>query len=219
MINGRSAPDTIAPNGAPWLPAQPYGALATVVPWDPATNPLDAFIRYVGVGTTPYDFHPHSNHENVIAADAALKKGQPLKDADGNIVKDANGKVVQPGNDFSEQKYNLLVGAGSTLDATFRWTNEEDYADQDSSRVPVQWPQGPNLLEGDFWSGSPYLGSKGLLNPGIVGKTQCGEYYHVAHDHNLTHVTNYGITFGGSLTLIKVEPPEEAADPQSPCNG
>ncbi len=26
MINGRSMPDTMAPNNAPWLPSQPYGA-------------------------------------------------------------------------------------------------------------------------------------------------------------------------------------------------
>jgi hypothetical protein len=127
--------------------------------------------------------------------------------------------AVIPGNDFTEQKYNLLVGTGSTLDATFRWTNEEGYDDADGARVPVQWPQSANMLEGDFWSGSPYLGTSGLLNPGIIGKTQCGEYYHVAHDHNLTHVTNYGITFGGALTLIKVEPPEAVGDPTNPCNG
>jgi hypothetical protein len=47
-----------------------------------------------------------------------------------------------------------------------------------------------------------------VLNPGILTKTSCGEYYHVAHNHDLTQVTNYGITFGGMLTLIKVEPPK-----------
>ena len=38
-------------------------------------NPLDAMLRYVGVGTAGYDFHPHSNHEHVIAEDGALMKG------------------------------------------------------------------------------------------------------------------------------------------------
>ena len=77
-------------------------------------------------------------------------------------------------------------------------------------RLPAAWPQSLNLQEGDFWSGSPYLGDSGQLNPGILTKTQCGEYYHVAHNHDLTQVTNYGITFGGMLTLIKVEPPAAA---------
>jgi hypothetical protein len=189
MINGRSMPDTIAPNNAPWLPSQPYGSMAHVQPWDPHTNPLDAMLRYVGVGVAGYDFHPHSNHEHVIAEDGALMKGAT-------------------GNDNTEGKFNILVGPGATVDATFRWTNEESYSDTNGHRVPVQWPQGLNLQEGDFWSGSPYLGASGLLNPGILTKTQCGEYYHVAHNHDLTQVTNYGITFGGMLTLIKVEPPK-----------
>jgi hypothetical protein len=199
MINGRSMPDTIAPNFASWLPAQPYTALATVEPWDPKINPLDAFIRYVGIGIAPYDFHPHSNHERVIAQDARLMKGA--------------------GNDNTEEKFNILVGPGATLDATFRWTNEEGYKNATGDRVPVQWPQGADMLEGDFWSGSPYLGTSGLLNPGILTKTQCGEYYHVAHNHDLTQVTNYGITFGGMLTLIKVEPLGTSVDTTSKCSG
>jgi hypothetical protein len=189
MINGRSMPDTVAPNNAPWLPTQPYGALAHVEPWDPHTNPLDAMLRYVGVGQAGYDFHPHSNHEHVIAEDGALMK--------------------TAADDNTEGKFNIMVGPGATVDATFRWTNEEHYSDATGHRVPVQWPEGLNLQEGDFWSGSPYLGNAGLLNPGILTKTQCGEYYHVAHNHDLTQVTNYGITFGGMLTLIKVEPPAD----------
>jgi hypothetical protein len=189
LINGRSMPDTLAPNNAPWLPGQPYGAMAHVQPWE-AANPLDALLRYVGVGVAGYDFHPHSNHEHVIATDGALMKGLT-------------------GNDNTEEKFNIMVSPGATVDATFRWTNEEGYEDTDGNRVPVTWPQGLNLQEGDFWSGSPYLGESGQLNPGILTKTQCGEYYHVAHSHDLTQATNYGITFGGMLTLIKVEPPDD----------
>ena len=189
MINGRSMPDTLAPNNAPWLPSQPYGAMAHVQPWDIHHNPLDVMLRYVAVGTAGYDFHPHSNHEHVIAEDGSLMKGA------GN-------------NDNTEGKFNIMVGPGATVDATFRWTNEEGYSDTSGKRVPVSWPNGLNLKEGDFWSGSPYLGETGVLNPGILTKTSCGEYYHVAHNHDLTQVTNYGITFGGMLTLIKVEPPK-----------
>ncbi len=189
MINGRSMPDTVAPNNAPWLPSQPYGAMAHVRPWELNANPLDSMLRYVGVGQAGYDFHPHSNHEHVIAQDGALMKG------------------AGTGNDNTEEKFNIMVGPGSTVDATFRWTNEEGYSDTGGHRIPLAWPNGLNLQEGDFWSGSPYLGESGVLNPGILTKTQCGEYYHVAHNHDLTQVTNYGITFGGMLTLIKVEPP------------
>ncbi|MEI8238253.1 MAG: multicopper oxidase domain-containing protein [Actinomycetota bacterium] len=205
MINGRSMPDTIAPNNAPWLPGQPMGALATVQPWDVHTNPLDAMLRYVSVGVTGYDFHPHSNHEHVIATDASLMKAKTLIGVDNN----------------TEEKFNIMVAPGSTVDATFRWTNEEGYSPVDgiNKHVPVQWPTGLNLTEGDFWSGSPYLGASGKLNPGILTKTQCGEYYHVAHSHDLTQVTNYGVTFGGMLTLIKVEPPQGVQDINGKCNG
>jgi hypothetical protein len=188
LINGRSMPDTVAPNFAPWMPSQPYGAMAHVQPWDPHVNALDSLLRYVGVGIAGYDFHPHSNHEHVIAEDGALMKGTT-------------------GNDNTEEKFNIMVAPGATVDATFRWTNELGYSDTNGHRVPVTWPQGLNMMEGDFWSGSPYLGQSGVLNPGILTKTQCGEYYHVAHSHDLTQATNYGITFGGMLTLIKVEPP------------
>lgn len=197
LINGRSMPDTVAPNNAPWLPYQPMGALAHVQPWDPNVNALDSMVRYVGVGPEGYDFHPHSNHENVIAADGALMKAGA--------------------NDFTEGKFGIMVAPASTVDATFRWTNQENYSDSDGDRVPVAPPLGPNLQQGDFWSGSPYLGDSGVLNPGILSHTQCGEYYHVAHDHNLPQATNYGATFGGMLTLIKVEPPDAVQAELGPC--
>ena len=199
MINGRSMPDTVAPNNAPWLPSQPYGSMAHVRPWELNANPLDSLLRYVGVGHAGYTFHPHSNHEKVIAQDGALMKG------------------AVTGNDNTEEKFGIMVGPGSTVDATFRWTNEEGYGDTAGNRVPVAWPNGLNLQEGDFWSGSPYLGESGVLNPGILTKTQCGEYYHVAHNHDLTQVTNYGITFGGMLTLIKVEPPASVQAQMQNC--
>ncbi len=75
MINGRSMPDTVAPNNAPWMPSQPYGAMAHVQPWDVHNNALDVMLRYIAVGPAPYDFHPHSNHEHVIAADGRADEG------------------------------------------------------------------------------------------------------------------------------------------------
>jgi FtsP/CotA-like multicopper oxidase with cupredoxin domain len=185
MINGRSFPDTIAPNGAPWLPAQPYSALSEVQPFDPAGNPLPALLRYVSVGVTTYPFHPHSNHERVIGVDAHfLREGSA---------------------DLSLEKFAIVVNPSSTQDATFAWTNVEDY---EASGVPVAVPDNLNLTTGDFWNGTPYLGKTGPLNPGINQKTECGEYYHVAHSHDLTQATNYGASFGGMLTLIRVDPPD-----------
>jgi len=187
MINGRSFPDVLAPNNAAWLPSQPYGALAHVEPYDAVNNPLPALIRYLAVGGESYPFHPHSNHERVIAKD-----GRRL--ADGAV-------------DLSLEKFAIVVEPGSTIDATFRWENVEDYNTEGSpGPLPVAMPNGPNLTEGDYWSGSPFLGANGLLNPEVQGKNACGEYYHVAHNHNLPESTNYGAAFGGQLTLIRVDP-------------
>ena len=38
FINGRSMPDTLAPNNAAWLPNQPYGSLVHIQPYDADTE-------------------------------------------------------------------------------------------------------------------------------------------------------------------------------------
>ena len=38
LINGRTFPDNISPNGAAWLPSQPYGAMAHVLPYEVKTD-------------------------------------------------------------------------------------------------------------------------------------------------------------------------------------
>jgi len=203
MINGRAFPDTIAPNNAPWLPNQPYGALARVEPYDATTNPTPALLRYVSVAPKTVPFHPHSNHERVIGQDARFL-------GDGAV-------------DLSSEKFAVVVNPSQTQDATFIWTNEW-YTDPlsttpvaavgctvtptNSCGVAVQPPSHADVKEGDFWSGSPYLGSQEPFNnPSVNTKVACGEYYHVAHNHDLTQATNYGLTFGGMLTLIRVDPP------------
>ncbi len=185
LINGRSFPDTVAPNGAAWLPTQPYGALARVKPYDAAINPLPAMLHYAGFGISTYPFHPHSNHEKVIGID-----GRPLMDG---------------ATDLSSEKFAVVVNPGQTQDATFVWTNIEDY-NSATNAVPVTPPRELNIKQGDLFSGTPYLGEQGIINQGINTKDECGEYYHVAHSHDLTQSTNYGISFGGMLTLIRVDP-------------
>ena len=41
LVNGRGFPDSIADNGAAWLPNQPYGALAEVRESDDSTGAID----------------------------------------------------------------------------------------------------------------------------------------------------------------------------------
>jgi hypothetical protein len=160
-----------------------------VQPYNASTNPLPAMLRYVGVGVDTYPFHPHSNHEKIIGID-------------GRYLRDGNAKL------FSE-KFGIVVTPGNTQDATFIWTNVEDYGG--SQQLHVASPNPLNLTQGDFWNGTPFLGQTHDLNPGINPETVCGEYYHVAHSHNLTQATNYGASFGGMLTLIRVDPPNDAS--------
>jgi hypothetical protein len=333
LINGRTFPDNISPNGAPWLPTQPYGAMSHVYPYQVydanglAANPTPALIRYLAVGVEDYPMHPHSNHERVIMKDAMPLTdhtvGQPVitpgttptsgggsnppsltigtttsTDAanpmnrtllvnasatatTGRTISSfsyqvTSGPTVGPSNnssdwltsgvvmgpsgstrtaaitlpnqptnatrtvwvratdsssrttylpvtfapsviDLSEEHFAVIMAPGTTADVTFVWTNVEDYQDVNGKRVPVPVPGMRNLTDGELWSGSPYLGDQQTLNPGNVGNDQCGEYYHVVHSHDLPQATNYGATFGGMLTLIRVDPPKPASGSIPAC--
>ena len=64
------------------------------------------------------------------------------------------------------------------------------------------------VITPDTWfSQSPYLGYQGEFPTTVTVNNQCGEYYHVAHSHALEQATNYGATFGGMMTLIRIDPP------------
>jgi FtsP/CotA-like multicopper oxidase with cupredoxin domain len=194
MINGRSMPDTLAPNYASWLTTQPYGALVHIKPYDAVTNPLPATIRYLNAGTVNYPFHPHGSDERVINRD---------------------GKALQgpSGEDLSYQKYDLDVGPGQTLDVLMDWRDVEHW-NSSTNPIPTQIPAVTDqLLVGpDTWfSESGYLGTKNPLPPNITSNNECGEYYHVAHSHALEQATNYGATFGGMMTVFRIDPPDGCA--------
>jgi FtsP/CotA-like multicopper oxidase with cupredoxin domain len=190
MINGRSFPDTIAPNGAPWLPSQPYGAFVHIQPYDAVTNPYPALVRYLNVGSLNHPFHPHGNHGRVIARDGRLLAGPA-------------------GEDLSYEKFLVLVGAGQTWDATYDWTDVEMW-NPSTNPIPVTVPQLQNLTfkDGATWySGSPYLGYQDELPAGTTSFNECGEYYQVWHSHALQEAANFDAGFGGMLTLQRIDPP------------
>ncbi len=146
LINGRGFPDSIADNGASWLPTQPYGALAQVAEYDPDTNPYPGLARYLNVGTEDYPFHPHGNNGVVIGRD-----GRPL--------------AGPAGQDLSFEKFAINIGPGQTWDVLFKWYDAENY-DPVTNPVPVTVPSLANQEIGMFYSGSPYLGSRETLPPG-----------------------------------------------------
>ena len=70
-------------------------------------------------------------------------------------------------------------------------------------------PQLQNLNFKDaatYYGGSPYLGYKGSLPVGTTTYNECGEYYMVWHSHALNEVANYDASFGGMLTLERIDP-------------
>ncbi len=192
FINGRSFPDTIAPNGAAWLPSQPYSSLVQIQPHsDDTSNPFHypSLVRYLSTGPVTYPFHPHGNHGRVIGRD-----GREL--------------VGPNGQDLSYEKYTVAVGPGQTADATYTWS-DVDHWNPSTNPIPVQVPPVANLLFKDnatWTSGSPYLGVKSPLPQGVTSYNECGENYFMMHSHALNQITNYGAAGGGMLTLLRVDP-------------
>ncbi len=110
FINGRSMPDTLAPNRASYLPSQPYSGFVHINPHDQRPDAgVDSYnepalIRYVNAGTVTYPFHPHGNSQRVIARDGRELKGAALQD-------------------LTYDKFLLDVGPGQTLDTLLTWTD------------------------------------------------------------------------------------------------
>ena len=196
LINGRSMPDTLAPNNAAWLPAQPYGALihitADPLPGSALPKHSPALIRYVNAGPVNYPFHPHGSSQFVITRDGAAQH-------------DAAG------HDATYGKFLIDIGPGQSVDTLESWGMEYDPT---ANPIPtdIQLPQLQDQIVGPgtetWFSENPYLGgAQGDVPTNIVQNNMCGEYYHVAHSHALYQATNFGASFGGMMTLIRIDPP------------
>ncbi len=192
LINGRSFPDTIAPNNAAWLPSQPYSSLVHVQVTDPTVtggSHPPALVRYLDAGSLNHPFHPHGQNGTVIARDAT-----PLIDATNH--------------DLSYETFAFSIGSGQTWDQTYHFDNQEQF-NPDTNPVPVTIPQLQNLTfkgAATYYGGSPYLGYKAALPVGTTSYNECGEYYMVWHSHALNEVANYDASFGGMLTLERIDP-------------
>lgn len=197
--NGRSFPDTIADNGVGWLSAQPYGSLIYIHPLDmnqdlpdgspnPAYHPYPAVIRYLNLGTLDYTHHPHGNHGRLIAWD-------------GHLLKSPDGVW-----DMSSEEFSVTISPGQTMDSLFAWADVEHWNPTDNP-IPVVIPQLVDLSVGQFYSGSPYLGQMEALPVGTTSFNQCGEYYHIAHNHSLHQITAWGVVLSGHITFARIDPP------------
>jgi manganese oxidase len=73
--------------------------------------------------------------------------------------------------------------------------------------IPVTLPSNTALQFGEFWSGSPYLGKKGVLPPGAGISNAAGGYYFMWHSHTEKEIVNNNIFPGGMMTMGVVEAP------------
>jgi FtsP/CotA-like multicopper oxidase with cupredoxin domain len=206
FINGRAFPDTVAPDNSEHLPSQPFSALVHVTPRS-ANDLAPAVVRYLNAGPVAYPFHPHAQHEQVIGTDGQAR-----------ISKDAAGNI----SDLTDDHFGLTVPPGQTLETFFSWV---DAVGWDPNTRPIAFggtapdlntvlqdapgvivPQEQNKVNGEFWSGTPYLGYRHTFKSGEQQLNECGEYYDVAHSHALYQVTNFGAGIGGMLTMIRIDP-------------
>jgi hypothetical protein len=227
MINGRTAPDTMAAAGAPWLPHQPYNSLPMMHPGE------RILIRLVSAGRDAHPFHTHGNHHRVIARD-------------GRLLSSAPGS----GADLGRQAFTDSTAPGSTMDAIFTWTGAkmgwdfyghqhdldndptgnfpgqedvdhngngtmdavpmvagEDPADH-GKPFPVVLPSQETITFGQFYSGSPFMGALGALPPGEGGFNPNGGFMFMWHSHNEKEIVNFDIFPGGMLTMLLIEHPD-----------
>jgi manganese oxidase len=214
FINGRAAPDTMFADHAPWLPTQPYGAMARMHPGE------RLLMRVIGGGRDLHPFHHHGNNAWTIARDGRLLESTP-----------------GAGPDIAVSDYTIKVVPGSTYDAIFEWTGKglgwdiygtvafnphtcvdgngdgfddatREWCADHNKPLPVILPNQQDLTFGGHWSGSPYLGVFGALPPGQGGLNPNAGYFHMWHSHTEKEIANNDIFPGGMMTMVIVEPPD-----------
>ena len=197
------------------LPNQPYNCVPQIHPGE------KLLMRVVGAGRDMHPFHFHGNHALAIGVD-------------GKLLESAPGSS---GPDAGYLEFTILTLPGQTRDSIFQWdgkdlgwdifgtdpahmavtlvdNNGDGYDDathewiaDHGKPIPVVLPDVTNLLNGAFYSGSPYLGSAGVLPPGEGGLNPNAGYAFMWHSHTEKELTNWGIFPGGLMAMLIVQPP------------
>ena len=214
FINGRNAMDTLSDHNVPWLPNQPYGALARTHPGE------KVLIRLIGAGRDMHAFHPHGNHSLLIAKDGRMLSSGP-----------------GAGPDLGVSDFTFTPTPGGTMDMIFQWTgfklgwdiygdptqdgfahtcsdgNGDDFDDvtheycpDHGKPLPVVLPALQDVTFGGQYSGSPFLGHFGELPPGEGGLNLNGGLFFMWHSHNEKELINFDIFPGGMMSFVIIEP-------------
>lgn len=233
FINGRNGPDTIYPDTVPWLPAQPYGALARAHPSD------RVLMRLIGGGRDLHPWHHHGNNSWMLAQDGRVLESAPGASAPYPDFVETNGGdpdwlpngATVP--DEARSDYTITITPGSTYDALFTWTgrdlNWDIYGDRAGHTaadcgaaiatedpnshcidMQVTLPEQQAMTFGGFYSGSPFLGTIDVLPPLEGGLNPEGGFSFMWHSHTEKELTNDDIFPGGMMTMFIVEAPTVA---------
>ena len=200
FMNGRTAPDTMLPAFASWLPTQPYDCM-------PMFNPGQrVLMRVIGGGRDPHPLHHHGNNSSIIARD-------------GRLLESAPGA----GPDLAQSVFTIPATPGETYDAIFTWTGEKlgwdiyghtstndvlepfEYEPDHGKPFPVSLPNDQQLTFGQHYGGSPFLGAPGNLPPGDGGFNPNNGFMYMWHSHNEKEICNNNIFPGGMLTMAMIE--------------
>jgi manganese oxidase len=101
-----------------------------------------------------------------------------------------------------------IAGRGMEGTAASAWPGGAGVAFTDHGKaVPVTLPGQLDLTNGLFWSGSPFLGTEGVLPPGEGGFNPNSGFFFMWHSHAEKELTNFDIFPGGMATMAIVENP------------
>ena len=101
MINGRSMPDDMDPNYAPFYPHQPYNG-------NPHLHPGEiVLLRIIGQGRWQHPFHEHGNHVRILARD-------------GNLILSATDQTALAGPAL----FTTTTTPGLAMDGLFYYTGK-----------------------------------------------------------------------------------------------
>lgn len=206
FINGRTLPDTLSANYAVNMPVQPYGSLARLKPYE------TALYRILEGGRDGHPFHTHGNNHNILA-----KQGRLLGAGGANSIS-AFTSAMFPGE--TEEAYMTwspdVMGWDIYGDATHPVVANEcsslplglaDSGCPHGKPVPTILPDINDVTPGQFYSGSPYLGSAGVLLPGEGGFNPTAGLFFMQHSHSEKELTNNNTFPGGMATFLIVEHP------------
>jgi FtsP/CotA-like multicopper oxidase with cupredoxin domain len=224
FLNGRNGPDTLAKSGsaAPMLPTQPYNCLPKMIVGE------KLLLRMVNAGRDLHPMHHHGNNSWIIARDGRVLSTGVGPAAAPNLAQSDYTIRVVPGQtsdaiytwagkglgwDMSGFRDGICANTpGSPCAVPPAGTAGSTQLASDAKPFPVTLPSELELTYGEFYSGSPFIGSTGARPVGAGLLNNRGFYTHMFHSHNEKELTNNDIYPGGMMTFIIIEAPGASID-------